>query len=134
MQSTSDTKHLCVNCRKYTLILFTILLLELSLLNVQNFTTPYSPPPPPQCPPRTIRRLLDKNLTFHKAIAWMLVASSAVHVIAHWYNYERLVGLVDLRTLRTRWPWELRFVPQLAQPELEFISVSWLYSTTHCTL
>lgn len=81
-------------------------------------------PPPPQCPPRTIRRLLDKNLTFHKAIAWMLVVSSAVHVIAHWYNYERLVGLVNLTTLRTRWPWEFRFVPELAQPSLPFISVS----------
>lgn len=79
---------------------------------------------PLQCPPRTIRRLLDKNLTFHKAIAWMLVASSAVHVIAHWYNYERLVGLVNLQTLRDRWPWEYRFVPQNAQPSLAFISVS----------
>ncbi len=40
--------------------------------------------------PRSIRRLLDKNLTFHKAIAWMLIVSSAVHVMAHYYNYERL--------------------------------------------
>jgi hypothetical protein len=86
----------------------------------------FSPPSlHPQCPPRTIRRLLDKNLTFHKAIAWMLVVSSAIHVIAHWYNYERLVGLVDLTTLRNRWPWEARFIPQDAQPGLPFISVSW---------
>ena len=37
-----------------------------------------------------MRRLLDKNLAFHKAIAWMLVVSSAMHIIAHYYNYERL--------------------------------------------
>lgn len=41
--------------------------------------------------PRGVRRVLDKNLTFHKAIAWMLVVSSAMHVMAHYYNYERLV-------------------------------------------
>ena len=67
-----------------------------------------------QCPPRTVKRLLDKNLTFHKAIAWMIVVSSAVHVIAHWYNYERLLGLANLE----RWPWEKRMVPSLAQPTL----------------
>lgn len=77
-----------------------------------------------QCPPRTIRRLLDKNLTFHKAIAWMLVVSSAIHVIAHWYNYERLLGLVTLPVLRARWPWETRFIPQDAQPAPDIVSVS----------
>ena len=68
-----------------------------------------------QCPPRQIKRLLDKNLTFHKAIAWMIVVSSAVHIIAHWYNYERLLGL-NAGNLQSRWPWEQRFVPQNAQP------------------
>lgn len=75
-----------------------------------------------RCPPRTIRRLLDKNLTFHKAIAWMLVVSSAIHVIAHWYNYERLLGLVTLPVLRARWPWETRFIPQDAQPAPDIVS------------
>ena len=56
----------------------------------------------------------------------MLVVSSAVHVIAHWYNYERLVGLVDLTTLRNRWPWEARYIPQNAQPDLSvYVNVSW---------
>lgn len=70
------------------------------------------------CPPRTIKRLLDKNLTFHKAIAWMLVASSAMHVIAHYYNYERLLAAPDLVSLQTRYPEETRQVPNLAQPSL----------------
>lgn len=72
-----------------------------------------------RCPPRQVKRLLDKNLTFHKAVAWMIVASSAMHVIAHWYNYERLVGLTDLR----RWPWEPRFVPNHAQPPVGTLGV-----------
>lgn len=81
---------------------------------------PSTPSPlPMQCPPRQVKRLLDKNLTFHKAVAWMIVASSAMHVIAHWYNYERLVGLTDLR----RWPWEPRFVPNNAQPPVGTLGV-----------
>lgn len=44
-----------------------------------------------QVVPRGVRRVLDKNITFHKAIAWMLVISSAMHIMAHYYNYERLV-------------------------------------------
>ena len=71
-----------------------------------------------QCPPRQVKRLLDKNLTFHKAIAWMIVVSSAVHIIAHWYNYERLVGLALGSSLNSKWPWEPRYVPQDAQPAL----------------
>ena len=85
-----------------------------------------------QCPPRQVKRLLDKNLTFHKAIAWMIAVSSAVHVIAHWYNYERLVGLpLSL----DRWPWESRFVPQNAQPSLADVSVVCLSLCMYvCTL
>lgn len=71
-----------------------------------------------QCPPRTIKRLLDKNLTFHKAIAWMIVVSSTIHVIAHWYNYERLLATPTLGIFRERIPWEYRSVPQNAQPDL----------------
>ena len=63
-----------------------------------------------------MKRLLDKNLTFHKAIAWMIVVSSAMHIIAHWYNYERLIGLVTQDDLNTKWPWEPRLVPGAAQP------------------
>lgn len=71
-----------------------------------------------QCPPRTIKRLLDKNLTFHKAIAWMIVVSSTIHVIAHWYNYERLLATALFTTFRDRVPWEVRSIPQNAQPDL----------------
>ena len=74
--------------------------------------------PPVQCPPRTIKRLLDKNLTFHKAIAWMIILSSAIHVIAHWYNYERLLATPSLSIFRDRVPWEYRSIPQEAQPNL----------------
>ena len=49
--------------------------------------------------PRSIRRVLDKNLTFHKAIAWMLVVSSAMHIMAHYYNYERLARYSPPNTL-----------------------------------
>ena len=79
---------------------------------------------PPQCPPRTIKRLLDKNLNFHKAIAWMLVLSSAIHVIAHWYNYERLVATLDNQSLKSTQPWISRNVPERAQPDLPFAGVS----------
>jgi len=71
-----------------------------------------------QCPPRTIKRLIDKNLAFHKAIAWMIIVSSAIHVIAHWYNYERLVATPDLTSFLQRFPWEQRRIPNLAQPSL----------------
>ena len=59
-----------------------------------------------------MKRILDKNLTFHKAIAWMIIASSAMHVIAHWYNYERLLGLNELPS------YIYEFVPDGAQPPL----------------
>jgi len=74
---------------------------------------------PLQCPPRTVRRLLDKNLAFHKAIAWMIIVSSVMHVIAHWYNYERLISLnADGTTIIDQWPWEPRFIPREAQPSV----------------
>ena len=41
-----------------------------------------------------------------------------MHVIAHWYNYERLVSLASSTQLRAQWPWEARFVPDEAQPNL----------------
>ena len=71
-----------------------------------------------QCPPRSIKRLLDKNITFHKAIAWMIILSSAIHVIAHWYNYERLLATPNLTAYRDRIPWAIRSIPNNAQPDL----------------
>lgn len=32
----------------------------------------------------------DKNITFHKATAWSIVFFTAVHIIAHMYNFARL--------------------------------------------
>jgi len=76
-----------------------------------------------RCPPRTIKRLIDKNLAFHKAIAWMIIISSAIHVIAHWYNYERLVATPDLTSFLQRFPWEQRRIPNLAQPSLPAVQI-----------
>lgn len=66
-----------------------------------------------------MRRILDKNLTFHKTIAWVIIVSSAMHVIAHWYNYERLLSLATVSKLRAQWPWEVRNAPQNAQPNVQ---------------
>ncbi|KAM4585773.1 NADPH oxidase 1 [Fundulus diaphanus] len=43
---------------------------------------------------RTMRKQLDKNLTFHKLVAYMIALMTAVHMIAHllnveWYNNSR---------------------------------------------
>ena len=77
-----------------------------------------------QCPPRTIKRLLDKNLAFHKAIAWVIILSSAMHVIAHWYNYERLLAAPTQTQFREQFPEELRRIPDRAQPTPEVVAVS----------
>ena len=77
-----------------------------------------------QCPPRTIKRLLDKNLAFHKAIAWVIILSSAIHVIAHWYNYERLLAAPTQTQFREQFPEELRRIPDAAQPSPEVATVS----------
>ena len=52
-----------------------------------------------QCMPRTVKRVLDKNLTFHKAVAWTIIAASAMHIMAHYYNYERIAAAVRLNKL-----------------------------------
>ncbi|XP_069026921.1 NADPH oxidase 1 [Embiotoca jacksoni] len=51
------------------------------------------------CCSRTMRKQLDKNLSFHKLVAYMIALMTAVHVIAHllnveWYNNSRL-GVYD---------------------------------------
>ncbi|XP_065183508.1 cytochrome b-245 heavy chain-like [Sycon ciliatum] len=40
---------------------------------------------------RWMRRLLDKNLTFHKTLAWAILFWSAIHTGAHFWNYHRVV-------------------------------------------
>nr|XP_020016048.1 NADPH oxidase 1 isoform X2 [Castor canadensis] len=37
---------------------------------------------------RTLRKPLDHNLTFHKLVAYMICALTAIHVIAHLFNFE----------------------------------------------
>ncbi|XP_072292785.1 NADPH oxidase 1 [Eucyclogobius newberryi] len=46
------------------------------------------------CCGRSLRKQLDKNLSFHKLVAYMIALMTAVHVIAHllnveWYNNSR---------------------------------------------
>eukprot|EP00118_Oscarella_pearsei_P014512 m.124702 g.124702 ORF g.124702 m.124702 type:complete len:614 (+) comp37853_c0_seq2:60-1901(+) len=40
-----------------------------------------------RCTPRSIRRILDKNLTFHKLVAWAIVFFTALHTGSHMFNY-----------------------------------------------
>ncbi|KAM4795463.1 NADPH oxidase 2 [Rhinophrynus dorsalis] len=47
------------------------------------------------CCGRSLRRQLDRNLTFHKMVAWMIALHTAIHTVAHLFNVERLV---DART------------------------------------
>jgi len=53
----------------------------------------------------------------------MIIISSAIHVIAHWYNYERLVATPDLTSFLQRFPWEQRRIPNLAQPSLPAVQI-----------
>ncbi|XP_071506880.1 NADPH oxidase 2-like [Diadema antillarum] len=39
---------------------------------------------------RSVRRQLDKNLTFHKTVAYMIVIWTIVHVVAHAFNFRNL--------------------------------------------
>ncbi|XP_036264119.1 cytochrome b-245 heavy chain [Pipistrellus kuhlii] len=39
-----------------------------------------------------IRRQLDRNLTFHKMVAWMIALHTAIHTIAHLFNVEWCVN------------------------------------------
>ncbi|XP_053130013.1 NADPH oxidase 1 isoform X2 [Hemicordylus capensis] len=41
------------------------------------------------CCRRTMRKQLDHNLTFHKLVAYMIVLHTAIHIIAHLFNFER---------------------------------------------
>ncbi|XP_076826428.1 NADPH oxidase 2 isoform X2 [Brachyhypopomus gauderio] len=44
-----------------------------------------------QCCSRTAARQLDRNLTFHKLVAYMIAFHTAVHIIAHLFNFERFM-------------------------------------------
>ncbi|KAM4700016.1 NADPH oxidase 2 [Discoglossus pictus] len=43
------------------------------------------------CCGRNLRRQLDRNLTFHKMVAWMIALHTAIHTVAHLFNVEKLV-------------------------------------------
>uniref|UniRef100_A0A2K6M6M7 NADPH oxidase 1 n=1 Tax=Rhinopithecus bieti TaxID=61621 RepID=A0A2K6M6M7_RHIBE len=38
---------------------------------------------------RTLRKQLDHNLTFHKLVAYMICLHTAIHIIAHLFNFDR---------------------------------------------
>ena len=50
-----------------------------------------------QCTPRSVRRVLDKNLTFHKWIAWAIAFHTALHTGSHMFNYKYFISAYDLR-------------------------------------
>ncbi|KAJ8252749.1 hypothetical protein GJAV_G00205140 [Gymnothorax javanicus] len=41
---------------------------------------------------RTAARQLDRNITFHKLVAYMIAFHTAIHIIAHLFNFERFMG------------------------------------------
>nr|XP_033805109.1 cytochrome b-245 heavy chain isoform X2 [Geotrypetes seraphini] len=43
------------------------------------------------CCGRNLRRQLDRNLTFHKMVAWMIALHTTIHTAAHLFNVERCV-------------------------------------------
>ncbi|XP_062846048.1 cytochrome b-245 heavy chain isoform X3 [Trichomycterus rosablanca] len=45
-----------------------------------------------QCCSRTAARQLDRNITFHKLVAYMIAFHTAVHTIAHLFNFERFMN------------------------------------------
>ncbi|MBN3324857.1 CY24B protein, partial [Atractosteus spatula] len=45
-----------------------------------------------QCFSRNVTRQLDGNITFHKLVAYMIAFHTAVHIIAHLFNFEWFMG------------------------------------------
>ncbi|XP_072901673.1 cytochrome b-245 heavy chain [Hemitrygon akajei] len=43
------------------------------------------------CCRHTLRRQLDKNITFHKLVAYMIALHTAIHIIAHLFNFKRFM-------------------------------------------
>ncbi|XP_004689998.1 PREDICTED: cytochrome b-245 heavy chain [Condylura cristata] len=44
------------------------------------------------CCSTRMRRQLDRNLTFHKMVAWMIALHTAIHTVAHLFNVEWCVN------------------------------------------
>lgn len=42
--------------------------------------------------PHAVGRIMDKNITFHKLIAYMICFATALHLGAHIFNFEYLIG------------------------------------------
>ncbi|XP_043107902.1 cytochrome b-245 heavy chain [Puntigrus tetrazona] len=40
---------------------------------------------------RTAARQLDRNITFHKLVAYMIALHTAIHIVAHLFNFERFM-------------------------------------------
>ncbi|KAJ8350435.1 hypothetical protein SKAU_G00255650 [Synaphobranchus kaupii] len=40
---------------------------------------------------RTAARQLDRNITFHKLVAYMIAFHTAIHILAHLFNFERFM-------------------------------------------
>ncbi|XP_005090645.1 cytochrome b-245 heavy chain [Aplysia californica] len=61
------------------------------------------------CCPQILRRQLDKNITYHKYIAYMICLHTAIHISAHCFNFEKLAEAHritgnDLRSRLTHLP------------------------------
>ncbi|KAH9500169.1 hypothetical protein Btru_077371 [Bulinus truncatus] len=63
-----------------------------------------------KCCPRRLRKQLDKNITYHKYIAYMICLHSAIHIGAHYFNFQRLADAQtskkdDIRNFLSRLPY-----------------------------
>ncbi|XP_071112838.1 NADPH oxidase 2-like isoform X1 [Haliotis cracherodii] len=47
------------------------------------------------CCHRNVRRQLDKNLTYHRYLGYMICLMTAIHIVAHCFDFEYLVGAYD---------------------------------------
>ncbi|XP_059143480.1 NADPH oxidase 3-like [Physella acuta] len=61
------------------------------------------------CCPRVLRRQMDKNITYHKYIAYMISLHTAIHIGAHYFNFERFAEAQlakgdDIRNYLSRLP------------------------------
>ncbi|KAL8579512.1 hypothetical protein ACOMHN_025465 [Nucella lapillus] len=59
------------------------------------------------CCHQNVRRMLDKNITYHKYVAYMICLHTAIHIGAHYFDFERLQAAhftADVREFLTRLP------------------------------
>lgn len=47
------------------------------------------------CLPHAVGRILDKNITFHRCIAYMICFATALHVGSHVFNFEHLINSLN---------------------------------------